>query len=185
MENINYDESYSVQYSSNSDSESVTEIENFPILNFDIDTYQDVKNKILQQNSDNDNEDYDLNNVTEESTLSEFNEEFGCDNKHDDLSAILEKFGNWIQLVAKSDNKLQKKQLIWSLLPAIETLKPCLPKDLIYSKVDDFDKLVLPTFLMIQIAFKLAKIDLSTKAKAAFLKEKEYTYCGNLLGESL
>ncbi|CAG8847321.1 43289_t:CDS:2, partial [Gigaspora margarita] len=90
---------------------------------------------------------------------------FGCDSKHNDLSVILENFGNWIQLVAKLDNKLQKQQLIWSLLLAIETLKPCLPKDLIY---------ILPTLLMIQIAFKLAKIDLSAKAKAVLLKEKEY-----------
>ncbi|CAG8836721.1 23297_t:CDS:2, partial [Gigaspora margarita] len=208
----NYDKSYS-----DSDSEFVTEIENLPILNFDIDTYQDVKNKILQQNSDNENEYYDLNNTTEENISSEFDEEieeilldqsitnnkytpcvivdndnnerriqqcnrideggsnqplaqlkgtweirsgvskFGCNNKHDDLSAILEKFRNWIQLVAKSDNKLQKQQLIWSLLPAIKTLK---------------------------LAFKLAKIDLSDKAKVAFLKEKDCAHFGNLLRES-
>src|SRR5690348_15162036 len=70
MEDTNYNESYS-----NSDSEFVTKIENLPILNFDIDTYQDVKNKILQQNSDNENEDYDLNNTTEEIISSEFDEE--------------------------------------------------------------------------------------------------------------
>ncbi|CAG8842541.1 40238_t:CDS:2, partial [Gigaspora margarita] len=66
----NYDESYS-----DSDSEFVTEIENLFIFNFDIDTYQDVKNKILQQNSDNKNENYDLNNITEENISSEFDEE--------------------------------------------------------------------------------------------------------------
>ncbi|KAF0536090.1 hypothetical protein F8M41_009351 [Gigaspora margarita] len=59
---------------SDSDSEFVTEIENFPILTFDIDTYQYVKNKILQQYSDNENEDYDLNNTTEENISSEFDE---------------------------------------------------------------------------------------------------------------
>ncbi|CAG8608520.1 19229_t:CDS:1 [Racocetra persica] len=42
MENTNYNKNYF-----DSDSEFATEIENFPILNFDIDAYQDVKNKIL------------------------------------------------------------------------------------------------------------------------------------------
>ncbi|CAG8643128.1 11522_t:CDS:2, partial [Cetraspora pellucida] len=159
----------------NSDSESADEIENFPILNFDNDTYQDVRNKILQQNSCNENEDYDLNNELEENIFD----------KHDDLTAILEQFGNWIQLVAKSGNELQKQQLIWSLLPAIESIKPYLSQDLIHSRIDTFKKPILPTLLMIQIAFKLAKIDLSIKAKAAILKEKECAYFGNLLGESL
>ncbi|CAG8763533.1 7834_t:CDS:2, partial [Ambispora leptoticha] len=99
--------------------------------------------------------------------------EFSCDSKHDDLTAILEQFGNWIQLVAKSGNELQKQQLIWSLLPAIESIKPYLPQDLIHSRIDTFKKPILPTLLIIQIAFKLAKIDLSIKAKAAILKEKE------------
>ncbi|CAG8745831.1 1730_t:CDS:2, partial [Racocetra fulgida] len=111
--------------------------------------------------------------------------EFSCDSKHDDLTAILEQFGNWIQLVAKSGNELQKQQLIWSLLPAIESIKPYLPQDLIHSRIDTFKKPILPTLLIIQIAFKLAKIDLSIKAKAAILKEKECAYFGNLLGESL
>ncbi|CAG8587417.1 334_t:CDS:2, partial [Scutellospora calospora] len=232
MEDTYYDENYS-----DSDSESATEIENFPILNFDINVYQDVRNKILQQNSDNKNEDYDLNNATEENISSEFDEDieeilldqsplaqlkgtwevdrntimqwnekldelecfeangsylhqrlgpgvsnFGCNSKHDDLSTILEKFRNWIKLMAKSDNKLQKQQLIWSLLLAIKILKSGLPKDLIYSP---FDNQILPTLLMTQIAFKLAKIDLSDKAKAEFLEEKECTQFGNLLGESL
>ncbi|CAG8855954.1 3256_t:CDS:1, partial [Gigaspora margarita] len=43
----------------------------------------------------------------------------------------------------------------------------------------------LPTLLITQIAFKLAKIDLSNKAKVAFLKEKNCAHFGNLLGESL
>ncbi|CAG8742735.1 1232_t:CDS:2, partial [Dentiscutata erythropus] len=50
------------------DSKFATKIENFPILNFDVDTYQD-------QNSKNENEDYDLNNAMEEITSSEFDEE--------------------------------------------------------------------------------------------------------------
>ncbi|CAG8843409.1 28929_t:CDS:1, partial [Racocetra persica] len=37
---------------------------------------------------------------------------FNCDSKYNNLSAILEKFETWIQLVAKSDNILQKEQLI-------------------------------------------------------------------------
>ncbi|CAG8623643.1 42603_t:CDS:2 [Gigaspora margarita] len=41
MEDTNYDESYS-----DSDSEFVTKIENLPILNFDIDTYQDFDEEI-------------------------------------------------------------------------------------------------------------------------------------------
>ncbi|CAG8695464.1 9064_t:CDS:1, partial [Cetraspora pellucida] len=59
MENIDYN---------NSDSESVDEIENFPILNFDNDTYQNIKDKILQLDGDN-NEDYDLNSEIEEIIL--------------------------------------------------------------------------------------------------------------------
>ncbi|CAG8741492.1 15623_t:CDS:1, partial [Dentiscutata heterogama] len=70
IEDTYYDKNYS-----DSDSKSATEIENFPILNFDIDAYQDVRNKILQQNSDNENEDYNLNNVTEENISSEFDED--------------------------------------------------------------------------------------------------------------
>ncbi|CAG8587424.1 18476_t:CDS:2 [Dentiscutata erythropus] len=186
MENINYNESFLDPYFSNSESESANEIENFSILNFETDTYQSVKNKILQQNSNNENEDYDLNNEAEENII-EFDEttdeiilnqscledngghlhqrlsrgvsEFGCDSKHDDLTVILEKFGNWIQLVAKSDNKLQKQQLIWLLLPMIETLKLHVPQDL--------------------------QNHLSAKTKAEHLKEKECAYFGNLLGESL
>ncbi|CAG8839059.1 20989_t:CDS:2, partial [Gigaspora margarita] len=136
------------------------------------------------QNNENQNKDYDLDNEIENNILPneldkgkchEANSgylhrrlnrgvlDFGCDNKHNDSFAILENFGNWIPL----------------------TLKPCLPKDLIYSQVDSFDKLVLSTLLMIQIAFKLAKIDLSAKAKAVLLKEKECTYFRNLLGEFL
>ncbi|CAG8808321.1 8995_t:CDS:1, partial [Racocetra fulgida] len=38
--------------------------------------------------------------------------ETDCNKKHDDLTGVLETFGNWIQLVAKSNNKLQKQQLI-------------------------------------------------------------------------
>ncbi|CAG8673465.1 627_t:CDS:2, partial [Dentiscutata heterogama] len=137
------------------------------------------------QNSDNENKNYDLNNAIEENISSEFDEdieEILLDQSYDDLSTILAKFGNWIKLMAKSDNKLQKQQLIQSLLPAIKTLKSGLPKDLIYSP---FDNQVLPTLLMTQIAFKLAKINLSDKAKAEFLEEKECTQFGNLLGESL
>ncbi|CAG8683844.1 997_t:CDS:1, partial [Ambispora leptoticha] len=73
MKNINYSNSHFDLYSSNSDSESADEIENFSILNFDNDTYQDVRNKILQQNSCNENEDYDLNNELEEN-IFEFDE---------------------------------------------------------------------------------------------------------------
>ncbi|CAG8509178.1 11594_t:CDS:2, partial [Scutellospora calospora] len=111
--------------------------------------------------------------------------EFNCDNKHDDLTAILKKYRNWIQSVAKLNNKLQKQQLIWSLLLAIELIKLYLLKDLIHNQIDSFNKPVLPTFLIIQIVFKLAKIDLSIKANAAILKEKECVYFGSLLGESL
>ncbi|CAG8503297.1 15473_t:CDS:2 [Dentiscutata heterogama] len=55
MENIDYNDS---------DSESVDEIENFSILNFNNDTYQNIKDKILQLDGD-DNEDYDLNILDE------------------------------------------------------------------------------------------------------------------------
>ncbi|CAG8582387.1 23137_t:CDS:2 [Dentiscutata erythropus] len=188
MENINYNESFLDPYFSNSDGEFANEIENFPILNFETDTYQSIKNKILQQNSNDENEDYDLNDeaeeniimfdeMTDEIILNQFSlyicveclednsghlhqrlgrgvSEFGCDSKHDDLTVILEKFGNWIQLVVKLDNKLQKQQLIW--------------------RIDSLDELVLPTLLIVQIAFKLAKINLSAKTKAEHLKEKEY-----------
>ncbi|CAG8564446.1 1028_t:CDS:1, partial [Racocetra persica] len=75
IENINYIENYSDPYSSNSNSEFAIEIENFSILNFDVAIYQDIKNKILQQNSENENEDYDLNNATKENISSEFDEE--------------------------------------------------------------------------------------------------------------
>ncbi|CAG8714087.1 8099_t:CDS:1, partial [Scutellospora calospora] len=37
---------------------------------------------------------------------------FDCDKKHDDLTGVLETFRNWIQLVAKLDNELQKQKLI-------------------------------------------------------------------------
>ncbi|CAG8816409.1 15877_t:CDS:1, partial [Dentiscutata erythropus] len=59
IENIDYNDS---------DSESVDEIENFSILNFDNDTYQNVKDKILQLDGD-DNEDYDLNSEIKEIIL--------------------------------------------------------------------------------------------------------------------
>ncbi|CAG8642185.1 16727_t:CDS:2, partial [Dentiscutata erythropus] len=58
-------------------------------------------------------------------------------------------------------------------------------ENMIHKRIDSLDKLVLPTLLMVQIAFKLAKINLSAKTKAEYLKEKEYTYFGNLLEESL
>ncbi|CAG8802951.1 636_t:CDS:1, partial [Dentiscutata erythropus] len=60
IEDTNYDESYS------DFDEPATEIENLSILNFGIDAYQDIKNKILQKNSNNENEDYNLNDTTEE-----------------------------------------------------------------------------------------------------------------------
>ncbi|CAG8583176.1 10650_t:CDS:2 [Racocetra fulgida] len=181
MENIDYNDS---------DSESVDEIENFPILNFDNDTYQNIKDKILQLDGD-DNEDYDLNSEIEEIIL---HDEYGkgtretdCNEKHDDLTRVLETFGNWIQLVAKSDNIIQKQQLIWLLLPAVESLKSYLPRELLYKPInpDPSERFVMPTLLITRIAFRLAKIDLSIKAKAASLKENECTYFGNLLGESL
>ncbi|CAG8702073.1 16221_t:CDS:1, partial [Cetraspora pellucida] len=50
---------------------------------------------------------------------------------------------------------------------------------------DPSERFVMPTLLIAQIAFRLAKIDLSINAKAASLKENECTYFGNLLGESL
>ncbi|CAG8490605.1 13609_t:CDS:2, partial [Dentiscutata heterogama] len=59
MENIDYNDS---------DSESVDKIENFLILNFDNNTYQNIKDKILQLDGDN-NEDYDLNSEIEEIIL--------------------------------------------------------------------------------------------------------------------
>ncbi|CAG8468108.1 9229_t:CDS:1 [Racocetra fulgida] len=74
MKNIDYSNSYFDLYSSNSDSKSADETENFSILNFDNDTYQDVKSKILQQNSCNENKDYNLNNELEENILSKFDE---------------------------------------------------------------------------------------------------------------
>ncbi|CAG8621123.1 34574_t:CDS:2 [Racocetra persica] len=217
MEDIN-NVNYFDPYSTDSDSKSSDEKENFPILNFNSDTYQDVKNEILQLDSDN-NKDYDLNDEIEENTFNKLDEgideilsdqlvednrytpcviinndnddnkirrynridiggsnrplaqlkstwkvdqcfkinsghlhkrlgkgfkETNCDEKHDELTEILETFGNWIQLVAKSNNELQKQQLIWSLLPALDI-----------------------------------------RAKAASLKENEYKYHRNLLGESL
>ncbi|CAG8549933.1 15896_t:CDS:2 [Dentiscutata heterogama] len=170
MENIDYNDS---------DSESVDEIENFSILNFNNDTYQNIKDKILQLDGD-DNEDYDLNSEIEEIILyNELDEGFDkiipnipenkdnkytpcviinndndnykiqryngidanqplaqlkkyyeangdylhrrygkgtretdCNEKHDNLTRVLETFENWIQLVAKSDNIIQKQQLI-------------------------------------------------------------------------
>ncbi|CAG8800931.1 5283_t:CDS:2, partial [Gigaspora margarita] len=67
IENINCNDS---------DSESADEIENLPILNFDNDTYQNVKDNILQIDSDN-NEDYNLNNEIEEIILlNELDERF-------------------------------------------------------------------------------------------------------------
>jgi hypothetical protein len=63
MENIDYNDSYFDPYSSDFDSESNNEIENFLILGFENNIYQDIKNQILQQNNNNENEDsYDLNN---------------------------------------------------------------------------------------------------------------------------
>ncbi|CAG8549736.1 14840_t:CDS:2 [Racocetra fulgida] len=157
MEDIN-NVNYFDPYSTDSDSESSDKKEKFPILNFDSDTYQDIKNEILQLDSDN-NEDYDFNDEIEENTFNELDEEMdeilsdqfveddrytlykgfketNCNEKHDELIRILETFRNWIQLVAKSNNELQKQQLIWSLLPVLESLKTYLPRDLIYKPID-------------------------------------------------
>ncbi|CAG8600402.1 13835_t:CDS:2, partial [Dentiscutata heterogama] len=211
MENIDYNDS---------DSESVDEIENFSILNFNNDTYQNIKDKILQLDGD-DNKDYNFNSEIEEIILhDELDEGFdkiipnipenkdnkytSCstweidqcyeadsshlhrryskgtretdyNEKHDDLTRVLETFGNWIQLVAKSDNIIQKQQLIWLLLLAVESLKPYLPQELLYKPInpDPSKRFVMPTLLITQIAFQLAKIDLSIKAKAASLKEND------------
>ncbi|CAG8723080.1 6701_t:CDS:1, partial [Dentiscutata heterogama] len=59
MENIDYNDS---------NSKSVDKIKNFFILNFDNDTYQNIKDKILQLDGD-DNKDYDLNSEIEEIIL--------------------------------------------------------------------------------------------------------------------
>ncbi|CAG8730116.1 13024_t:CDS:2 [Cetraspora pellucida] len=67
MENIDYNNCFDL-YFSDSDIESADEIKNFPILNFNDNTYQNVKNQILQLNS-NDDKDYDLNNEMEENIL--------------------------------------------------------------------------------------------------------------------
>ncbi|CAG8678246.1 3996_t:CDS:2, partial [Dentiscutata heterogama] len=156
MENIDYNDS---------DSESVDEIENFPILNFNNDTYQNIKDKILQLDGD-DNEDYDLNSEIEKIILhDELDEANGghlyrrygkgtretdCNEKHDDLTRVLETFENWIQLVAKSDNIIQKQQLIWLLLPAVELLKPYLLRELLYKPInpDPSERFVMLTLLI-------------------------------------
>ncbi|CAG8818666.1 30278_t:CDS:2, partial [Gigaspora margarita] len=69
----------------------------------------------------------------------------------------------------------------------VESLKLYLPRDLLYKPInlDPSERFVMPTLLITQIAFRLAKIDLSIKAKAASLKENEYKYFRPLLGESL
>ncbi|CAG8837479.1 29913_t:CDS:2, partial [Gigaspora margarita] len=128
------------------------------------------------QDNKNQNEDYDLDNEIKNDTLAdELNER--SDKILPDEPVENNKYTPCI--IIDNDNDDRK------ICRSIETLKPCLPKDLIYSQVDSFDKLALSTLLIIQIAFKLAKIDLSVKAKVVLLKEKECAYFGNLLEESL
>ncbi|CAG8771022.1 34079_t:CDS:2, partial [Gigaspora margarita] len=165
MEDTNYDESYS-----DSDSEFVTEIENLPILNFDIDTYQDKK---ISSEFDKEIEEILLDQSI---TNNKYTPCVIVDNDNNERR---------IQQCNRideggSNQPLAQLKGTWEVDP-IKTLKLGLPKDLIYSP---FDNQVLPTLLITQIAFKLAKIDLSDKAKVAFLKEKDCAHFGNLLGES-
>ncbi|CAJ0849946.1 534_t:CDS:2 [Entrophospora sp. SA101] len=53
------------------------------------------------------------------------------------------------------------------------------------SNQPDLSNNIIPTQLMIQIAFKLSKIDLSNAKKATMLKNDECNNIGNIIGESL
>jgi hypothetical protein len=106
-----------------------------------------------------------------------------CHKPHNDSSEILENFGHWLLSVARSNNEPQKQQLIWSLLPMIESLKPYLPNNAVSKQSHPSEN--APTLLMVKIALRLAKIDLSMKAKVAILKDDDCTNFGTIMGESL
>ena len=77
---------------------------------------------------------------------------FSCYEQHNDSTTILETFGHWLLSVAKSNNESQKQQLIWSLLPMIESLKPYLPKKVASQQSPQLESTSTP--LMVQIALR-------------------------------
>lgn len=108
---------------------------------------------------------------------------YSCYEQHNDSTTILETFGHWLLSVAKSNNESQKQQLIWSLLPMIESLKPHLPTKVVSQQSPPLESTSTP--LMVQIALRLAKVNVSREAKVAMLRQDDCTNFGTIMGESL